>query len=101
MNKPYVQLQLSEFEQHLDLNGFDKKWWDYRVLFTTPAQRLRLGNSLMIGIWGALSNGGISYFVGAFFKNAGITNAETVLRFNVWQSFLSFMGSFNYWIPNV
>lgn len=93
-NNPYVQLQLTEFEQCLDLNGSDKKWWDYRVLFSTPAQRLRLGNSLMIGIWGALSNGGISYFVGAFFNSAGITDAETVLRFNVWQSFLSFMGSF-------
>ncbi|KAH8170484.1 sugar transporter domain-containing protein [Sarocladium implicatum] len=91
---PWVKLQLAEFEEQLDLDGSDKRWYDYRALFTTPARRFRLGNSLMIGIWGALSNGGISYFVGAFFNSAGITKAETVLRYNVWQNFMSTMASF-------
>lgn len=94
IENPWVKLQLVEFEEQLDLNGADKRWYDYRVLFTTRARRYRLGNSLMIGIWGALSNGGISYFVGAFFQSAGITNAQTVLTFNVWQNFLSTMASF-------
>ena len=91
---PWVTLQLAEFEEQLDMNGADKRWYDYRVLFTTRARRYRLGNSLMIGIWGALSNGGISYFVGAFFNSAGITNPTTVLTFNVYQNFMSTMASF-------
>lgn len=93
-DNPYVKLQIAEFEEQLELDGADKKWWDYRVLFKTRSQRYRLGNSLMIGLWGALSNGGISYFVGAFFDSAGITNASTVLTYNVWQNFMSTMASF-------
>lgn len=93
-SNPWVKLQLAEFEEQLEIDGADKRWWDYRVLFRTRAQRYRVGNSLIIGIWGALSNGGISYFVGAFFKSAGITNAQTVLTYNVWQNFLSTMASF-------
>lgn len=86
---PYVQLELTEFEQQLNMQGADKRWWDYRVLFATRSQRYRVLNSLFIGVWGALSNGGISYFVGAFFSSAGITNAQTVLTFNVWQNLMS------------
>lgn len=91
---PWVKLQLAEFEEQLELDGADKRWYDYRVLFNTRARRYRMGNSLMIGIWGALSNGGISYFVGAFFNSAGITDAYTVLLYNVWQNFMSTMASF-------
>ncbi|CEJ92741.1 hypothetical protein VHEMI08373 [[Torrubiella] hemipterigena] len=91
---PWVKLQLAEFEDQLEMDGSDKRWYDYRALFNTRARRYRLGNSLMIGIWGALSNGGISYFVGAFFNSAGITDAYTVLLYNVWQNFMSTMASF-------
>lgn len=85
---PYVRLQLQEFEEQLDLNGADKRWWDYRVLYSTRSQRYRVANSVLIGIWGSLSSGGLSYFVGAFFKSAGITNTTTVLRFNIYATFM-------------
>jgi MFS family permease len=49
---------------------------------------------MMIGVWGALSSGGISYFVGAFFNSAGITDPVTVLTYNVWQNFMSTIASF-------
>lgn len=95
---PYVKLQVAEFEAQLNLDGADKKWWDFRVLFSTRSQRYRLGNSLTIGIWGALSSGGLSYYIGAFFQSAGITNPVTVLRYNIFQNFTatiaSFIGSF-------
>lgn len=29
----WVTLQLSEYEEFLELNGSDKRWWDYRALF--------------------------------------------------------------------
>lgn len=91
---PWVKLQLQEFEEQLEMNGADKRWYDYRILFSSRARLYRTGNSLIIGIWGALSNGGISYFVGAFFASAGITNATTVLTYNVWQNLLSAGSSF-------
>lgn len=94
IENPWVKLQLVEFEEQLELAAADKKWWDYRVLFTTRARRYRLSNSMMIGVWGALSSGGISYFVGAFFNSAGITDPQTVLTYNVWQNFMSTMASF-------
>lgn len=94
IENPWVKLQLVEFEEQLELAAADKKWYDYRVLFTTRARRYRLANSLMIGVWGALSSGGISYFVGAFFNSAGITDPVTVLTYNVWQNFMSTMASF-------
>lgn len=90
---PWVRLQLVEFEEQLEIQS-GEKWWDYRALFTTRSRRYRLGNSLMIGVWGALSNGGISYFIGAFFNSAGITDPTRVLTLNVWQNFMSTMASF-------
>ncbi|KAJ4152950.1 hypothetical protein LMH87_009467 [Akanthomyces muscarius] len=90
---PWVRLQLVEFEEQLALAGRES-WYDYRALFATRARRYRLGNSLMIGVWGALSNGGISYFIGAFFSSAGITDPTRVLTLNVWQNFMSTMASF-------
>lgn len=90
---PWVRLQLIEFEEQLELES-KEGWWDYRALFATRARRYRLGNSLMIGVWGALSSGGISYFIGAFFNSAGITDPTTVLTYNVWQNFMSTMASF-------
>lgn len=90
---PWVKLQLAEFEEQLEQNS-SAAWWDYRSLFSTRARRYRLGNSLMIGVWGALSSGGISYYVGAFFASAGITDPVTVLTYNVWQNVMSTMASF-------
>ena len=90
---PWVRIQLIEFEEQLETES-KERWWDYRALFLTRARRYRLGNSLIIGVWGALSSGGISYFVGAFFKSAGITDPTTVLTYNVWQNFMSTMASF-------
>ncbi|XWX00579.1 hypothetical protein V2A60_008600 [Cordyceps javanica] len=90
---PWVRLQLVEFEEQLAMESREK-WYDYRALFATRARRYRLGNSLLIGCWGALSNGGISYFIGAFFNSAGITDPTRVLTLNVWQNFMSTMASF-------
>ncbi|OAQ68485.1 lactose permease [Pochonia chlamydosporia 170] len=94
IENPWVKLQLVEFEEQLELDAADKRWYDYRVLFATRARRYRLANSMMMGVWGALSSGGISYFVGAFFNSAGITDPTTVLTYNVWQNFMSTMASF-------
>jgi len=75
---PWVTLQLQEYEQHLVLDGSDKRWWDYRALFNTRAARYRIGINVMVSIFGQWAgNSVISYFLSAMLDTAGITNAIT------------------------
>ena len=39
-----VQLQLQEYQEQISKNGSDKRAWDYRELFNTPANRYRFYN---------------------------------------------------------
>ena len=93
-NNAYVLLELAEFERDLNVDGSDKVWWDYRCLYNTRAARYRVMNNLVFITWGALSSGGISYYVGAFFQSANITNPKTVLMYNMGQNIQSFLASF-------
>jgi len=77
-DSPWVTLQLAEFEEHLELNGSDKRWWDYRALFNSRAARYRIGMNVMISLWGQWAgNSVISYFLSAVLDTAGITNDIT------------------------
>lgn len=38
----WVKLQMREFEEELELNGADKRWWDYRALFNSRASLYRV-----------------------------------------------------------
>jgi sugar porter (SP) family MFS transporter len=89
-----VELEVAEFEEELNLDGSDKRWWDYRCLYNTRAARYRMMNNLIFVTWGSLSSGGISYFVGAFFATAGITNPTTVLNYNLGNGIQGFLSSF-------
>ncbi|GAB7353158.1 hypothetical protein MBLNU459_g3691t1 [Dothideomycetes sp. NU459] len=71
----WVRLQLSEYEQHLDLDGADKRWWDYRALFRSKASCYRIGINVMVSLWGQWAgNSVLSYFLGAVLDTAGITD---------------------------
>jgi MFS family permease len=48
----WVKLQLSEYEQHLELDGSDKKWWDYRALFRNKASMYRLMCNCIVSLFG-------------------------------------------------
>jgi len=85
----WVHLQVEEFSQQLEMNGADKRWWDYLALFRNKSSVYRLCSNLMVAIAGQWSNGGIGYFVGGFYATAGITNPITVLNFNLGGSFIS------------
>lgn len=90
----FVMLEVAEFEKELNLDGSDKIWWDYRCLYNTRAARYRMMSNLIFFTWGSLSSGGISYFVGAFFASAGITNPTTVLNYNLGNGIQGFLSSF-------
>jgi len=87
----FITLQIREFEEQLELDGSDKRWWDYRALFVSRANVYRLGCNLVYSCFGQLSNGGISYFVGAFYHSAGIESNEVIFSYNLGTGFLSFV----------
>jgi hypothetical protein len=33
INSPMIQLEIQEIEEHISLDGADKRWWDLRELF--------------------------------------------------------------------
>lgn len=81
----YVKVQMREFEEELELNGGDKRWWDYRALFNS-------GASLYCVILCAVAvpvfsqwtgQGGVSYFLPAMLGTMGITSSTTILDINV------------------
>lgn len=48
----WVKLQLSEYDQYLEMDGTDKTWWDYRALFRTRAARYRLACNCIVSLFG-------------------------------------------------
>lgn len=61
----WVHLQLHEYEELLDMNGADKRWWDYRALFRNRAAVYRLSCNLAVSIFGQWAgNAVLSYFLG-------------------------------------
>ena len=47
----FVQLQLREYEEEIRQDGSDKRFWDYRELFNTPAHRYRVMNMVSISAY--------------------------------------------------
>lgn len=75
-DSPWVTLQLREYEELLDQNGTDKRWWDYRALFRDRAAIYRLSCNLAISIFGQWTgNAVLSYFLGSVLDTVGYTGA--------------------------
>ena len=74
----WVKLQLFEYESHLELDGADKRWWDYRALFKNRASRYRLATNCLTALFGQWAgNGVVSYFLAGVLQQAGVDNATT------------------------
>jgi MFS family permease len=94
----WVQLQIREYDEYLDLNGADKRWWDYRALFRNRASCYRLGCNVTISIFGQWAgNGLVSYFFSAVLSTAGVKDDVTQLNYNLgyacWQFFFAICGA--------
>lgn len=59
----WVTLQLAEYEQYLEMDGSDKRWWDYRALFKTKAAAYRIFCNCSIQAFGQLAGNCKSCFV--------------------------------------
>jgi sugar porter (SP) family MFS transporter len=95
----WVQLQLREYEEFLNMDGSDKRWWDYRALFKNRASCYRLACNCTVAIFGQWAgNGLVSYFFSAVLKTAGVTDDETqlnyILGYSCWQFAFSIGGAF-------
>jgi MFS family permease len=73
-DSPWVALQLHEYEELLNEDGADKRWWDYRALFRDRASFYRLGCNIVMSIFGQWAgNAVLSYFLGSVLDTAGYT----------------------------
>lgn len=81
----YVKLQMREFEEELELDGADKRWWDYRTMFDSRASLYRVILCAvavpMFSQW--TGQAGVSYFLPAMLGTMGITSSTTVLDINL------------------
>ncbi|KAI0010827.1 MFS sugar transporter-like protein [Xylariaceae sp. FL0662B] len=81
----YVQLELREFEEELELDGADKRWWDYRVLFNSrPAVYRAILCAAAVSAFSQLTGqNGVTYFLPAMLSTTGVTDETTVLNINL------------------
>ncbi|TDL26903.1 general substrate transporter [Rickenella mellea] len=94
IHSPLIDLEIEEIEEKIMIDGSDKRWWDYRPLFRTRADRYRAWMVILIGTFGQLSgNGLITYFLPVLLSNAGITSQNRVLTLNFVNSVTSFIGA--------
>jgi MFS family permease len=69
----WVKLQLNEYEELLEMDGADKRWWDYRALFKNRSTIYRLFCNVSITIFGQWAgNAVLSYFMGKVLDTIGI-----------------------------
>jgi sugar porter (SP) family MFS transporter len=97
-NSIWVSLQLREYDEFLNLNGADKRWWDYSALFRSRGSCYRLACNVIISIFGQWAgNGLVSYFFSAVLSTAGVKDDLTQLNYNLgyacWQFFFAICGA--------
>lgn len=54
----WVKLEVSEYEEFLNLNGADKKFWDYSALFKNRASRYRIAVNCTFAIFAQWAGNG-------------------------------------------
>ncbi|KAK1088521.1 hypothetical protein LTR33_000516 [Friedmanniomyces endolithicus] len=103
-DSPWVRLQLAEYEEFLNMNGADKRWWDYSALFKTHASRYRIACNCIFAIFAQWAgNGVLSYFLPAVLTTAGytedITQANINLGYACFQFVFALFGAF--WVERI
>jgi hypothetical protein len=59
VNSPLIAFEIEEIEESISLDGADKRWWDFRKLVNSGANRYRLGLCFMVSVYGQLSGNGL------------------------------------------
>lgn len=88
----WVRLQLHEYEELLNMDGADKRWWDYSALFRDRTSVYRLSCNVVISIFGQWAgNAVLSYFLGAVLESCGFDHEieqANITLINSCQQFL-------------
>lgn len=91
---PIVVLQLKEMQQSIATDASDKKWWDYRELYTGHSARRRLICVLGMACFGQISGNSVtSYYLPVMLENVGIVTESRKLLLNGIYPPLSFIGA--------
>lgn len=89
---PWVKLELSEYEEYLEVDGSDKRWWDYRALFNKRSSIYRLACNCCFAIFAQWAgNGVLSYFLPAVLTTAGYTDSVTQANINLGYACFQFV----------
>ncbi|KAH8901601.1 lactose permease [Thozetella sp. PMI_491] len=80
-----LQLQMRDFEKELELQGADKRWWDYRCLFKSRSSLYRV---ILCAVavpafsqW--TGQAAVSYFLPAVPQTMGITSTTKIMDINI------------------
>lgn len=88
----WVKLQLAEYDEFLNMNGTDKRFWDYSALFKTRGSRYRLFCNCCFAIFAQWAgNGVLSYFLPAVLSTAGYTESITQANINLGYACFQFV----------
>lgn len=89
---PVVQLEYLEFKEAIEVDGSDKRFWDYSGLFKTSSQRWRSAMVIAMGVAGQFSGNGLGYFNLQIYEAVGY---DSYMQFvlNLANSFTSAFGA--------
>ncbi|KAF2206530.1 hypothetical protein CERZMDRAFT_103292 [Cercospora zeae-maydis SCOH1-5] len=89
----WVKLEILEYEEYLNTNGADKRFWDYSALFGSRSARYRIACNVVFSIFAQWAgNGVLSYFLPAVLTTAGYT--ESVQQANINLAYSCFQFAF-------
>ena len=96
-----VQLECNEIQESLGIEAelYQKRWWDYRVLFNTRPALYRMWLVLLVTVFSQFIGGAvISYYLPSILNGVGITSSSQQLLLNALNTVFSFvsgiLGSF-------
>jgi len=89
---PIVQLEFLEFKESIEVNGTDKRFWDYSGLFSTSSQRWRSLMVVSMGVAGQFSGNGLGYFNLQIYEAVGYSEYMQFVL-NLCNSFTSAFGA--------
>jgi len=91
-NSAWVKLQLEEYESYLNMEGADKRWWDYRALFNSRASRYRLATNVVFSIFAQWAgNGVLTYFLPGVLDTAGYKDEVVKANINLGYACFQFV----------
>ncbi|EJD05087.1 general substrate transporter [Fomitiporia mediterranea MF3/22] len=80
INNPIVLLEIEEFKNNIQLNGSDKRWWDFKALIKNHNARWRMLMVFLMGFFGQMSGNGLGYFNLSIYQALGF---DKQMQFNM------------------